>query len=270
MPAFSLLHGGHPVTWSAWHFEPSIIAGALLAFALYTWGVRTTPPVDLKRAASFVAGTLLLFLALTSPLDAGADRLLSLHMLQHIALTTFGPPLILLGLPQGMAQRYLRSTPVRGVLSALSQPFLAAAIFIVHMWLWHVPPLYEAALDHQTVHIAMHLGFMATGLLFWWPVIQPSALGPGLSHEGRLLYLFITGFPMAILALALLATPTVIYDHYALSPRLWGISALADQQVAGAIMGLVGDSASFIAFSLLFVRVMSGDDQPAPATTNRR
>jgi cytochrome c oxidase assembly factor CtaG len=119
----------------------------------------------------------------------------------------------------------------------------------------------------------MHGAFLATGILFWWPIVAPL---PELSTAGagaRLLYLFVTGFPMGVLALLLLSSESIIYDFYANQPtRLWGVTPLADQQVAGVVMGSVGEIASFVAFSLIFVRFFLTDepDTPAPQAASSR
>jgi cytochrome c oxidase assembly factor CtaG len=260
------LHAGAAVTWRAWDLPPDLVAGLFIVTSLYVWGLRSLAgPSEWWRPAAFFAGLVLVFLALASPLDAASSQLLSMHMLQHIVLTTFGPPLLLLGLPAPLLRRLL---PKRADLAAwlrrLTSPFVAGAVFILNMWLWHIPPVYELALEHGTVHELMHGAFLATGLLFWWPIVSPL---PELSTAGggaRLLYLFVTGFPMGILALLLLSSESIIYGFYADQPeRLWGISPLVDQQMAGVVMGSVGEVASFVAFSLIFIKFLLADE-PEP------
>jgi cytochrome c oxidase assembly factor CtaG len=257
-----LLHAGHPVTWGAWHVDADFIAILLLACGGYLWSLRYAPGYEARRPAAFFSGVVIVILALTSPLDAAAGWLLSAHMLQHILLTTFGPPLILLGLPSGSLRRFLPpGSRAFRLVRRLGAPFVAGAVFIVNMWVWHIPALYELALEHQKVHELMHACFLATGLLFWWPIIAPlpeaSTAGPG----ARLLYIFVSGFPMGVLALLLLSSQSIIYNYYeGLPSRLWGVGVLDDQQVAGVVMGSVGEIAAFVAFSLIFVRFFLADD----------
>lgn len=266
-----VLHSGHPVTWSAWHFEPTAVGIAFVVLGLYVAGLRHAgAPFEAWRPAAFLAGGGLMLAALLSPLDAASDRLLSMHMLQHVFLTSIGPPLVLLGIPAQTLRWLLpQGSPGFKAAALLTMPFVAAAAFILNMWLWHIPPIYEAALTDLNVHVAMHVAFMATGLLFWWPIVAPypelSTAGPG----ARLLYLFVSGFPMGLLALLLLSSEVIIYDFYQDQPsRLWGLSALEDQQIAGVIMGSLGEVASFVAFTLIFVRYFLTDREELGITPN--
>jgi len=265
-----LLHLGHTV--GSWSLEPSVIAGTFIALSFYAYGVLTLKGAfEGWRAASFTLGVTVIFLALVSPLDSGADRLLSLHMLQHVALTTVGPPLLLLGLTPALLDPILRPGFVANVAQRVTHPVFAGTLFIVNMWLWHVPPVYGAALDHLPIHIAMHLAFMGTGILFWWPVIQPSPVTGRYGDGVRLLYLFAAGMPMGLLALLFFASGGVIYSHYAMTDRLWGISATDDQQIGGLIMGALGEAASFAAITILFFRFLDQEESaaaPAPPRTD--
>jgi len=256
-----LLHAGHAVSWSAWHIEPTVVAGAVVVVGLYIQSLlqaRPTPPA--WRIACFSLGSLAIFLALSSPLDAAADRLLSMHMLQHVVLTTIGPPLVLLGLAPSQLQVLLRPGLVNRLARVLTNPVFAAALFIINMWFWHVPSVYDRALTDLPVHVIMHLAFMATGLIFWWPVIQPLPQLSRLGEGARLLYLFVSGFPMGLLALLLIASGSAVYGYYEVAPRLWGISPLIDQQIAGIIMGALGEAAAFIAITFLFFRFLDHEE----------
>lgn len=260
MPPTVLLHGGHDFSWGAWHFEPTVVVGALIVSGIYLYVALRTKSFDWVKAAFFYAGSLIMFVGLVSPLDAAADRLLSIHMLQHVVLTTIGPPLVLLGLAPAMFQGILPPGKVPRFAYFLTHPVFAAAALILNIWIWHAPPLYEAALRETAVHATMHIAFMATGLLFWLPVIQPLPQLSNLGHGARLLYLFVTGFPMEVLALLLIASGGVVYGFYETAPRLFGLSAIEDQQVAGIIMGAAGQAAALIAITLLFFRFLDQEE----------
>jgi putative membrane protein len=158
---------------------------------------------------------------------------------------------------------------MREFLAPFVNPVVAGPLFIVNMWFWHIPPIYETALNDLPVHVTMHLCFMVTGLLYWWPVIQPLPELSRVGEGGRLLYLVATAMPMELLALLLLASGMVVYDFYATAPRLWGVSALADQQVAGLIMGALGEAAGFFAITLLFFRFLDREESAEPPPTPR-
>ncbi len=138
------------------------------------------------------------------------------------------------------------------------------------MWFWHVPPIYGAALDHLVVHITMHVAFITTGLLFWWPVIQPTPATGAHGEGGRILYLFATGMPMGLLSLLFFASSDVIYEHYETADRLWGLSATNDQQIAGLVMGALGEAASFAAITILFFRFLDRDEQAVAGSVRGR
>ena len=248
------------LTWSSWSFEPTVLLGIALVAGGYTALFRRCVDegdvVPWWRPAAFTAGIMVLFLALSSPLDLAADSyLLLMHMAQHALLATVAPPLLILGLTPGMARTFSGLPVVRWLLMA-AFPLAAAFLFIANMWFWHIPPIYDAALDILAVHVVMHICFIATGLLFWWPVIQDWPPIVRMPIAGKMLYLLVTGFPMGLLAALFFASPDVLYSEYETGPSLWGISPLTDQQVAGLVMGIVGETASFIAFTYLFLRLM--------------
>lgn len=261
-----LLHTAHDVNFSAWHLEPTVVAGAFIALALYGYGAWTLKDaLSGWRALSFTAGVAVMFVALVSPLDPAADRLLSMHMLQHVGLTTIGPPLLLLGLTPELLRPLLKPPSIARTARLITHPAFAGPLFIVNMWLWHMPPVYDAALQYLGVHIMMHVAFMATGILFWWPVIQPTPLAGHHGEGARLLYLFAAGMPMGLLALLFFASGDVIYSHYDTADRLWGISPMDDQQVGGLVMGALGEAASLVAVTLLFFRFLDREEQAQAA-----
>jgi putative membrane protein len=264
-----LLHAFHDVNLGAWHFESTVVAGTFIVVSFYFYGAFSQRCFVPWRAAVFLLGVTAMFLALVSPLDAAADRLLSMHMLQHVFLTTIGPPLVLLGLPPGILSPLFANRRVLGVARVLFHPIVTGTLFIVNMWFWHVPPVYDLAVEDLYVHVTMHLAFMASGILFWWPVIQPAPEIGRVGEGARLLYLFATGMPMALLAVMFFASGGVIYDYYDRPDLLWGVDPMDDQQIAGLIMGALGEAASFVAITWLFFRYLDREEQAAPAPPPR-
>lgn len=205
--------------------------------------------IPVWRAVSFVFGLFLIWVAVGSPLAAFDEKLLTVHMVQHLLLMTLAPPLILLGapvmpilhgLPRSLVQTVLaplfRYSPVQRLGHLLSQPafcWLAAAAALVG---WHVPAAFTLALQSETWHVVEHLCFLVTGFLFWWPVIQPWPSVPHWPRWSMLLYLFLATLPCDILSAYLSFCDRVVYPVYLNTPRPFGISPLADQECAGALM----------------------------------
>jgi cytochrome c oxidase assembly factor CtaG len=259
-----LLHLGHTI--GTWSLEPSVIAGTFIALSFYAYGVLTQKDAfNGWRAAAYFLGVTVMFLALVSPLDGASDRLLSMHMLQHVAVTTIGPALLLIGLTPALIEPLLRPNLINRAARTFTHPVFAGTLFVVNMWFWHIPPVYGAALDHLWVHITMHLAFMGTGILFWWPVVQPTPITGHHGEGARLLYLFATGMPMGLLALLFFASSGVIYEHYETADRLWDLSARDDQQIAGLVMGALSEAASFAAITILFFRFLDHEEQAGAA-----
>jgi putative membrane protein len=180
------------------------------------------------RAASFVFGLLFIWIATASPLAALDYEFLTAHMVQHLLLMTLAPPLVLLGMP--------RKTLPRGLLAAATHPalcwFSAAGTLVV----WHIPSVFMLGLQSQMWHSVEQLCFLASGLLFWWPVVRPSASTSKWPESLILLYLFLATLPCDILSGFLVFCDRVVYPAFLSYPRLFGFSALEDQQCAGALM----------------------------------
>ena len=108
--------------------------------------------------------------------------------------------------------------------------------FNVNVWLWHAPPLYDATLVNQTLHILEHISFVLFSLLYWWPMFSPVKEGlPRLSTGGQVLYLFFGSMPMVLLGAGLTFAPP-LYAPYLYAPRVWGLSPATDQQLGGLLM----------------------------------
>jgi len=216
----------------AWIFTRSGSAGAIPAW----------------KASSFLLGLVLVWMAWGSPLAAYEHSLLTVHMIKHLLLMTFAPPLILLGEPMkvfwGMTPQLARSTLGRAWHRPLVQRLARIVTSLVLCWTasaltliaWHVPTLFALGVRSQIGHTVEQAMFFGTGLLFWWPVIQPwpsASTGPRWS---LLLYLFLATLPCDILSGFLVFSDRVAYPVYFSTPRLFGFSVLEDQQCAAALM----------------------------------
>jgi putative membrane protein len=225
--------------------------------------------VEAWRAASFVCGVLLIWLATASPLAALDHEMLTAHMVQHLLLMTLAPPLLLLGMPgnspaQGLRRRLLpasggclRTEPMRHLASGLMHPalgWLAAAGALV---VWHIPSLFMVGLRSPTWHGAEQVSFLATGLLFWSPVVRPWPKNLKWPESSILLYLFLATLPCDILSGFLVFCDRVVYPVFLSSSRSFGLSALEDQQCAGALMWTCVTVVYLIAAAIFTARLLS-------------
>ena len=267
-------HDGQPPAphdlWNAWNWDPVIILSLVLSAWLYVASQRELRlraglrrSVLNWRAISFSAGLIALFLALVSPLDALSAALFSAHMLQHMLLIVIIPPLLLLGVSPAsfllafaspvqrkLGQWWHRSRWLRAVWRVLTQPIVAWALNVLTVWVWHVPRLYQTALENEALHTVVHLGFVGTSLLFWWTITHAGTrLGRG---DPGILALFTMALQGGLLGALITFAPTPWYTTYALTTQPWGLSPLEDQQLAGAIMwipvGLIYTVAALILF----------------------
>ncbi len=271
-------HGGDgPIApkdlWHHWSFDPWVIAPLLLAHWLYGRGILRAwrragvgRIVSRWRAACFLAGELVLVVALVSPLDPMGETLLTAHMAQHILLMAVAPPLLVLGLPVRAWMwalprdwRRLSATPairaLNGFMMAPSRPLGATLLASAVMWAWHAPALFEAALIHPWVHTLEHVSFFATSLLFWRAALARDT-PPVVSAASVLVTFMIGGMLGGLLVLA----PFPLYDWYGDHARLWGMTTLEDQQLAGISMWVLAAGiylAAFAGFAFRSVGVLA-------------
>ena len=247
-----------PYEWS-WSLHPSVLLGTGILGALYFYGIgpwrrrRGLPPAPRWRVACFVGALLVLLGALNGPMHDLSDYyLFSVHMVQHLLLTLLFPPLLLLGMPGWLLQPLVRRPAVRQVARVLTHPVVAAAVFAVTIAVWHLAPYYDLMMRNHDVHIATHLMFMVTATLLWWPVISPIPELPRLGYGLGMLYLFLVGIPMQLVAAMITLTDSVLYPWYAAAPRTWNLSPLEDQQLGGLLMWVPGNLWMFLAIGVLF------------------
>ena len=214
-------------------------------------GARALPtsPTTGQRA-SFFTGLLLIFLSLNGWLHDLSDYyLFSAHMVQHLVLTLVAPPLLVMGTPGWMLRPALTWRGVERAARAITGARGAFLIFNVVLVAWHLPPMYNLAMAHHPVHIAQHLCFMVAATLMWWPILSPLPELPRLPYPAQMLYLFLLGVPMQIVAAVITLSDTVLYPWYASAPRTWGLTPLDDQQLGGLLMWVPGGLGLWIAIT---------------------
>jgi putative membrane protein len=252
-----LSHVHHNAGESLW------VSGALIFVAiLYSrrWlRLRTHEPYKIEswRAGSFACGLSFIWIATASPVATLDHELLTAHMVQHLLLMTLAPPLILLGMPRKATGRPSPSQPIQQLLSAVTHPalcwFAAAAALVV----WHIPSVFMLGMRSQIWHSIEQASFLVTGLLFWWPVVRPSQNRSKWPELSILLYLFLATLPCDILSGFLVFCDRVVYPVFLSSPRYFGLSALDDQQCAGALMWTCVTIVYLIAGTVFAARLLS-------------
>ncbi len=225
-----------------------------------------------------------LWVAIGSPLAALDEELLTVHMAQHILLSVVAPPLILLGAPAlpllyGVPRRFmlhvavvrlLRSVSARALGRVLAQPAVCWSVAIGVLIGWHAPPLFQLGLGSEGWHAIEHASFLGSGLLFWWPVVQPWPSTPKWPRWSVPLYLFAATLPCDGLSAFLAFSDRVVYRAYLSAPRRFGLSALQDQECAGALMWLCVTIAYVIPAAIVTTQLFSArtEDPVMPLRSN--
>ncbi|GAC1442790.1 MAG: cytochrome c oxidase assembly protein [Chloroflexota bacterium] len=244
-----------------WSFDVPVMAGVLVTALLYWRGWRhlavvrgaRTAPVGRTNVFAFFTGLAIVVIALQSPIDMLGASLFTFHMMQHLLLIMVAAPLLLLGDP---AVTMLRGIPLElrrralgfavgqpifhrigAVLSALNRPLAVFLLFTFDLYLWHWSWLFNLTLRNDSVHIVEHLCFIVTGLLLWSQVIDQPVLHARLSYIQRTVYIAATAAAGNVLAMFFVFTTSPLYAPYAHPvKRLYDMTPVGDQQIAGALM----------------------------------
>jgi len=254
------------ITWLA---DPLVLAPLSVMVAVYVRRFRRARNeaggrgAGLAQATAFAAGMLALVIALASPIDGlGEDYLFAAHMAQHVLLGDIAPALLLLSLSRVILRPVTRRLMgVERALGPLASPWTGIAIWLGLMYLWHVPSMYDAALERPVVHLVEHGAFFTAGVMVWWPLIQPVPMRRRLTGLQTVAYIATAKFGLAALGLYLTWSGGVLYEYYEGVPRVWGLSAISDQNTGGAIM-MVEQSLTFvIALMVLFSRMLAQSEE---------
>jgi putative membrane protein len=262
MTTLALLLHTESFSWSEFKIYPSFFVGWVLfaaAYYLFVGPLRRYFPgssrVPAARIASFTAGLLLMLGALQGPLHELSDYFLfSAHMVQHLAVMLVMPPLLLYGTPDWMVRPLLRVPGFRPVARWLTLPLVAFMLNNGIFGAWHFPVPYDMMMRNHDVHITMHLMIMTSGMIMWWPVMSPLPELPRIAPPLQMLYLFILGVPMMVVAALITFSDTALYTWYAEAPRIFPITVLDDQRLGGAIMWVPGALVLWLAISLVYFR----------------
>jgi putative membrane protein len=260
--------------WTAWNVDPSVPVGLLALGAAYTLALRRRAALapgaraEPRRVAAFGAALVVLFSALTGPLHDLSDYyLFSAHMVQHLLLAFAMPPLLLYGVPGWMLRPLLPRGRWLGMARRLTRPSGAFFAFNVVLVAWHLPPLYNLAMNVHPVHVVQHLLIMAASVALWWPLMSPLPELPRAPYPLQMLYLFVVGMPMVVVSIFITMADGVLYPYYAAAPRVWEwLTPRGDQHLGGLIMWIPGGLVFLVAVSVVFFRWQAegGDDTAVP------
>jgi putative membrane protein len=246
----------------AWHPHLdvwAILGGVWLAYIVAVRRRAAAAPherTDVRRRATFFTlGMLTLWFAADWPMHDLAERYLySVHMVQHMLFSLVAAPLLVVGLPAWMLRSILRPRPVRAVFAFFTRPLVALVFFNGVLLFTHWPEVVNASIGSEPLHLSLHVLIVASSVVMWWPVLSPLPEMPPLAPPGQILYLFLQSLAPTIPASFLTFGRTVLYAPYAGFPRIWGISAITDQLVAGLIMKLVGGAILWGFIAAIFFR----------------
>jgi putative membrane protein len=268
----------------SWAWRPEIILTLGLAGALHLagrWRLKQRGGKELVarwRTVAYVAGLAVLWIALMSPIDVLSGQLFFMHMIQHLLLVMIAPPLLLVadpmpiaiwGLPAGARRevgRWLRPGALfRRTLRSLTTPGLVWLAFVVVLVGWHDPGAYGAALRSDLIHDLEHLSFFITAMLLWWHVTGAAPhIHRRLSRGMRVGYVLSVIPPTMATGVAISFAGEPIYAHYTTVPRLWDISAMHDQMLAGVIMWIPGSMMYIIAALVLIAQIVRAEESKEP------
>jgi cytochrome c oxidase assembly factor CtaG len=218
------------------------------------------------QVGAFVAAMSILVVAVAPPLDPLADQLFSAHMIQHLLLAAVVPPLVVRASP-GIAMLWALPVRARRAIGRIvhprtvtgrlwevgTRPAVACLLHAAAIWTWHAPTLYDRALHSESLHALEHMSLVSTGVLIWWRIVRPARSRRDAPATG-LVTLFVTAMQTGILGALIALSPRVIYPGQTAPGGPWGLSPIADQQLAGLMMWIGGGVYYCVAMAVLFLR----------------
>jgi cytochrome c oxidase assembly factor CtaG len=238
-------------------FEPLQLLGPLAALAAYWMRARTLArqgrPVPTWRMICFAIGIGLIVAALASPLAHIGGELILAHMAQHVLMADLAALLIVLGLTGPLLQPIL-ATRIAHRLRVLAHPVVAFTLWAVDLYVWHLPVLYQAALEHEAVHALQHTSFVFFGFTMWLALLGPLPQPEWFGNGAKLVYIVAVRLTGALLGNIFIWSGSVFYPDYRPGQESWDLSPLADQGAAGTIMMIESSIVTVLLLGWLFVK----------------
>src|SRR5229473_668304 len=245
--------------------HPSVPIGVAILVALYLGACRVIGRRPTQRQATWFALAMAAILYAHTELDELADaRIFTMHMLQHLMQTFVIPPLLLLGTPDWMLRPIVMSRPLKPIFRLLTQPVIAFLLFSAVFVAAHFPAIFERMCRDENFHIFLHLLFMASGVLLWWPILSPVPELPRLPYPAQILYLFLLMIPMTAVAAPITLATRVIYPWYTEGAHGWGLNAIDDQVLGGLLMWIGQGTYLMFVFTFIFYKWAEKEDRDIP------
>jgi putative copper resistance protein D len=259
-----------------WAWPPVVTVAVALVALLWVRATRQVArehpgnPYPRRRTVSFAAALLLVLLALQSGIERYDTTLFSMHMVQHlillfpvpILLLQAGPVTLLLRVASPRWRARILAVLQSRAVGVISHPLVGWTLLVAVMWGTHLSVMFETALENETIHNMEHALYLSTALLFWAPIFSVDPIRHRLRGGSALAYL-ITQMPQnSFLGVAIMFSSTPLYPHYVSLQRAWGPTPLEDQQLAGAIMWLVGDALFLVAIFVVLAALAKSEDRP--------
>ena len=272
--------------WSLYGSQFILVAfmAVVYLFGLIRLQIRSNwQAVPISQMLYGIAGFAVLIFAMAGPPEAFSDSMFFSHMTQHILIAMVASVLLLAAKPMACYLWALPETMRIGVAPALAQrgwlrsinifltnPRVALPLFVLTLWLWHIPEAYNSALRYEMLHLAMHISMFATAVLFWWPIIGPPPVRSQLTYPQRIIYLILVVTPTAVLAAMITLSNSVIYTHYLDTPHHFTLTPEEDQRVGGLLMWIPGNVVYLSTLTTLFFRWFRHDEERHRAYKPRR
>jgi putative membrane protein len=245
----------------AWHPHPDVwlLLGGLWAAYLVAVRRHRATRADAKdrrrRTTLFSIGMACLWFGADWPVhDLAEGYLYSAHMVQHMVFTLVAAPLLIAGTPAWMWRAVLSPRPVFDAFRFLTRPVVALIAFNGLLLFTHWPEVVEASVGSELTHFTLHVILFGSAIVVWWPIMSPLVELPALTPPAQMMYLFMQSLAPTIPASFLTFGHTLLYPVYGTFPRIWGISALNDQLIAGLLMKIVGGLILWVFIATIFFR----------------
>lgn len=210
------------------------------------------------RTLMFILAIIVSLVALFIPMDIfGMNFMFSVHMIQHLLLSLIAPPLFLLSIPPQRIRPLLdQHSGMKRAVMFLTLPVIASVLFNANIWLWHAPPLFQAMMASELLHLLVDILYLLTGCIFWWPLLNPDQNEKRVLPLGGLLaYIFFSDMPMMLIGAGMTFSPP-LYTIPMTHPTMQMIVTPQDQQLGGLLMWVASSIFLIIIASVFFLRWM--------------